>query len=190
MEPTLNTPSQGGKAVDKEFNSKLRNYITEADQKLKDGEQSLKKRIFKLDKAEALIHGDDKLAAIYNEMSQDGREKYGYHYNETIVNIIFNEYVINNTQYLAKYKMVIPKEKKRRDKSGINQLHKEITGKEMNESIEDINTLNIGDYIIFTNDNQEEVTGVISDINPSKNTVNINLDGGDTVFDVTLDKIL
>lgn len=190
MEPTLNTPSQGGKAVDKEFNSKLRNYITEADQKLKDGEQSLKKRIFKLDKAEALIHGDDKLAAIYNEMSQDGREKYGYHYNETIVNIIFNKYVINSPQYLAKYKMTIPKEKKRRDKSGINQLHKEITGKEMNESIGDINTLNIGDSIIFTNDNQVDVTGVISDINPSKNTVNVDLDGGDTVFDVTLDKIL
>ena len=190
MEPTLNTPSQGGKAVDKEFNSKLKDYITEADQLLREGEQSLKKRIFKLDKAEALIHGDEKLSAIYNEMEKDGREKYGYHYNETIINIIFNEYVINSTQYLAKYKMAVPKEKKRRDKSGINQLHKDITGKEMNESIEDINSLNIGDTIIFTNENGEEKSGTVGEINLDTNTVDINLEDGDTEFGVTLDKIL
>lgn len=190
MGPTLNTPSQGGKAVDKEFNNKLKDYITEADQKLRDNEQSLKKRIFKLDKAEALIHGDEKLSAIYNEMEKDGREKYGYHYNETIINIIFNEYVINSTQYLAKYKMAVPKEKKRRDKSGINQLHKDITGKEMNESIEDINSLNIGDTIIFTNENGEEKSGTIGEINLDAGTVDINLEDGDTEFGVTIDKIL
>lgn len=190
MEPTLNTPSQGGKAVDKEFNSKLKDYITEADQKLRDNEQSLKKRIFKLDKAEVLIHGDEKLSAIYNEMEKDGREKYGYHYNETIINIIFNEYVINNTQYLAKYKMAVPKEKKRRDKSGINQLHREITGKEMNESIEDINSLNIGDTIVFTTENGDEKSGTVGEINLDANTVDINLEDGDTEFGVTLDKIL
>lgn len=190
MEPTLNTPSQGGKAVDKEFNSKLSHYINESDQLLREGEQSLKKRIFKLDKAEALIHGDDKLCAIYNEMQKDGREKYGYHYNETIVNIIFNEYVINNTQYLAKYKMAIPKEKTRRDRSGINQLHKDITGENMNESIEDINSLNIGDTVAFTNENGEQLSGTISEMNPTANAIDINLENGDTEFGVTLDKIL
>lgn len=190
MEPTLNTPSQGGKAVDKEFNSKLSNYINESDQLLREGEQSLKKRIFKLDKAEALIHGDGKLSAIYNEMHKDGREKYGYHYNETIINIIFNEYVINNTQYLAKYKMAVPQKKTRRDRSGINQLHKEITGEEMNESIEDINSLNIGDTVAFTNENGEQLSGTISEMNPTANTIDISLENGDTEFGVTLDKIL
>lgn len=190
MEPTLSNPTTGGKAVDKEFETKLNKYINEADQKMGDSQQSLKRRIFKLDKAETLIHGDDKLSAIYNEMAKDGREKYGYHYNETIINIIFNEYVINSTQYLAKYKNTIPKEKKRRDKSGINQLQKEITGKEMNESIEDINSLNVGDTVIYTNDHGDEITGTVAELNPMNNSININLENGETEFDVTLDKLL
>jgi hypothetical protein len=57
-------------------------------------------------------------------MSENGEEKYGYHYNETIMNMIFNDYVLNSLKYLQKYKMSIPKEKKRRDQSGINQLKK------------------------------------------------------------------
>jgi len=98
--------------------------LTEADSMLSEVEQSLKKKIWSLAKMEALVFSDPKLSAVYEEMAENGEEKYGYHYNETIQNMIFNDYVLNSPKYLQKYKMAIPKEKKRRDKSGINQLKK------------------------------------------------------------------
>ena len=98
--------------------------LNEVDNLLTEKEQSLKKKIFSLAKMEALVFADPKLSAVYNDMAENGEEKYGYHYNETIQNMIFNDYVLNSPTYLQKYKMAIPKEKKRRDKSGINQLKK------------------------------------------------------------------
>lgn len=94
------------------------------DELLTEKEQSLKKKIFTLPKMEALVFSDPRLRSVYDEMSENGEEKYGYHYNETIMNMIFNDYVLNSPKYLQKYKMAIPKEKKRRDKSGINQAKK------------------------------------------------------------------
>jgi hypothetical protein len=102
----------------------LNSRLNEIDGMLGEAEQSLKKKIFSLAKMEALVFSDPKLAAIYEEMSENGEEKYGYHYNETIQNMLFNDYVLNSPKYLQKYKQAIPKEKKRRDKSGINQLKK------------------------------------------------------------------
>lgn len=104
--------------MDKNFNNKL----NEIDSLLNEKEQSLKKKIFSLSKMEALVFSDPKLTSVYDEMSVNGEEKYGYHYNETIMNMIFNDYVLNSSKYLQKYKMAIPKKKKRRDKSGINKL--------------------------------------------------------------------
>ena len=98
--------------------------LNEVDGLLTEKEMSLKKKIFSLPKMEALVHPDPKLSAVYNKMAEDGEEKYGYHYNETIMNIIFNDYVLNSPKYLQKYKMAVPKKKKRRDKSGIRQLQK------------------------------------------------------------------
>ena len=98
--------------------------LNEVDQLLSEEEFSLKKKIFSLPKMEALVFSDPKLTQVYNDMSEEGEEKYGYHYNETIMNILFNDYILNSPKYLQKYKMAIPKVKKRRDKSGINQLKK------------------------------------------------------------------
>ena len=67
--------------------------LQEMDVLLTEKQQSLKKKIFSLAKMEALVHPDPKLAAVYDEMAENGEEKYGYHYNETIMNIIFNEYI-------------------------------------------------------------------------------------------------
>jgi hypothetical protein len=119
--PTLKEPTDQGKKIDKNFKVKLKN-INEVDDMLNEKEQSLKKKIFDLSKMEALVHSDEKLSAIYNEMAEEGEEAYGYHYNETIMNMIFNDHILNDPVYLQKYKNAIPKEKKRRDKSGIKQL--------------------------------------------------------------------
>ena len=126
VKPTFRKPqSDQAKKMEKQFSDQLRIgdvSLEEADSLLNEKEQSLKKKIFDLAKMEALVHGDQMLSAVYNEMAEDGGEKYGYHYNETIMNLIFNEYVMNSPKYLQKYKMAIPKEKKRRDKSGIHKL--------------------------------------------------------------------
>ena len=137
LRPTLNKPvNDQSKGYQKTFDKalttshvKLNEFevnpqLNEIDGMLGEAEQSLKKKIFSLAKMEALVFSDPKLAAIYEEMSENGEEKYGYHYNETIQNMLFNDYVLNSPKYLQKYKQAVPKEKKRRDKSGINQLKK------------------------------------------------------------------
>ena len=96
--------------------------LDEVDNLLNEKEQSLKKKIFNLAKMETLVFADPKLSAKYDEMAENGAEKFGYHFNETIQNILFNDYVLNSSKYLQKYKMAIPKVKKRRDKSGINKI--------------------------------------------------------------------
>lgn len=123
---TLREPSKMGKKFVKNFNNQMYSQgageLTEIDSMLQEKEQSLKKQIWDLAKMESLVHSDPKLSAKYNEMAETGEETYGYHYNETIMNILFNDYVLNSQSYLQKYKNAIPAEKKRRDKSGINQL--------------------------------------------------------------------
>jgi hypothetical protein len=136
FKPTLPKPmSVQSKAYEKNFSKTMHTtapdvhlsesqVMNEVDAELNEAEQSLKKKIFSLAKMEALVFSDPKLSAVYDQMSVNGEEKYGYHYNETIQNMIFNDYVLNSPKYLQKYKMAIPKEKERRDKSGINQLKK------------------------------------------------------------------
>ena len=130
--PTLSKPSIQGKNFEKNFKSgmnKFNIHLNEIDSSLNENELSLKKKIFDLAKMESLVFSDPKLTAVYDEMAKEGKERYGYHFNETLMNIIFNDYVLNSPKYLQKYKMVVPKEKKRRDKSGINQLKKDIHDK-------------------------------------------------------------
>lgn len=139
FKPTLDKPvNNQSKGFEKNFKSSMRKFapdvnLNEVDSLLSEAERSLKKKIFNLAKMETLVFSDPKLSAIYEEMAENGEEKYGYHYNETIQNIIFNDYVLNSPKYLQKYKMTIPKKKKRRDKSGINQLKK--AGEERMEKI-------------------------------------------------------
>jgi hypothetical protein len=102
--------------------------MNEIDSYLNEEDFKLKKKIFSLPKMEALVFSDPKLSAEYNKMMGDGKDdntgtnRYGYHANETVQNILFNDYVLNSPKYLQKYKMAIPVKKERRDQSGINQL--------------------------------------------------------------------
>ena len=99
---------------------------------------ALKKKIFKLDKMESLVFSDPKLSVEYDKMADKGEELYGYHYNETIMNILFNKFVLKSTKYLSKYKNTKAKIKNRRDKSGIEQL-KDKGEKIMNKITKDKN---------------------------------------------------
>ena len=118
FKPTLKKPvSKQSQNYEKNFKRTMNSTapdikLNEVDELLTEKEQSLKKKIFSLAKMEALVFSDPKLTAVYDEMAENGEEKYGYHYNETIMNMIFNDYVLNSPKYLQKYKMAIPKEKK------------------------------------------------------------------------------
>ena len=128
FKPTIKKPvGKLSNNFEKNFNSTMaRNDVklNETDSLLSEVEQSIKKKIFSLAKMETLVFSDPKLTTVYDQMAENGEEKYGYHYNETIMNMIFNDYILNSPKYLQKYKMAVPKKKKRRDKSGINQLKK------------------------------------------------------------------
>ena len=128
IKPTFSKPiTPMAKNFDKKFNTTMDSQginLNEVDKLLTEREFSLKKKIFSLAKMEALVFADPKLTMIYDDMAQNGEEKYGYHYNETIMNIMFNDYILNSAKFLQKYKMAVPKKKKRRDKSGINALKK------------------------------------------------------------------
>jgi len=148
--------------------------LSEVDKQLNEKEQSLKKKIFSLSKMEALVFSDPKLSAVYDEMAENGEEKYGYHYNETIMNIIFNDYVLNSSKYLQKYKKAVPKKKKRRDKSGIEALkkdtkdikkrEKELKKEKENESInETTGAAKAGAYSTKAGDNTNYEANDLSD---------------------------
>ena len=86
FKPTLREPATPEAAKN---DAKFNHQLTEVNELLTEREQSLKKKIFKLDKMEALVFSDPKLSAVYADMAENGAEKYGYHYNETIMNMIF-----------------------------------------------------------------------------------------------------
>jgi len=133
LKPTLSKPvTKQAQTLEKDFKPVMTKMgalnnrpLVETDGLLDEAEQSLKKKIFSLGKMESLVFSDPKLSAVYEDMALNGEEKFGYHYNETIMNMIFNDYVLNSSKYLQKYKMAIPHEKKRRDKSGINKLKRD-----------------------------------------------------------------
>ena len=111
--------------------------LNEVDVNLSEEEKSRKKKVFKLAKMEALVHNDEKLTSIFNKILEDDpSEKFGYHWNETVMNILFNDYVLNNPVYFEKYKNAIPVKKKRRDMSGINQLRQDDDQPEMKVAAE------------------------------------------------------
>ena len=51
---------------------------------------------------ESLVHSDPKLEAIYQDMEHEAEEnqRYGYHWNEAVLNIMFNDYVLNSEDFL------------------------------------------------------------------------------------------
>jgi len=128
IKPTFSKPiTPMAKNFDKKFNSTMDSKginLDEIDGNLDEADFKLKKKIFNLAKMESLVFSDPKLTMIYDDMVKNGAEKFGYHYNETILNIMFNDYILNSAKFLQKYKMAVPKKKKRRDKSGINALKK------------------------------------------------------------------
>lgn len=118
IKPTLKVPTKHGKEVDKGFDS----IINEIDSSLTEDEKKEKETLFNLSKMEFLVHNDPDLSEYYQEMVEDKKDFYGYHYNEAIMNIIFNTKVLKNGKYLRKYKQAPVKKKKRRDKYGAEDL--------------------------------------------------------------------
>jgi len=73
-----------------------------------------KRDIWSLNKMENLVRNDETLTNRYNDMAVDGPFKFGYHWNEVIMNILFNEYVMSDRKYLERYLNTKEVEKKRR----------------------------------------------------------------------------
>jgi len=73
-----------------------------------------KREIWSLNKMENLTRNDETLTNRYNEMAIDGPFKFGYHWNEVIMNILFNEYVLSDRRYMERYLNTKEVPKKRR----------------------------------------------------------------------------
>lgn len=127
IKPTLTQPTKMGKKVDTNFKRQINTTgMSIKESLLNEKEDSLKKKIFKLDKMETLVHTDEKLSTIFANFKEDAKELYGYHWNEVILNMIFNDYVMNSPAYLQKYKTTRAKPKTRRGEEGIAQLQNDI----------------------------------------------------------------
>lgn len=170
FEPTLDEPTELGNEVDKTFKKHIvskgmnMNTLNNPVVEKKDDNISLKKKIWDLAKMEGLVFSDDNLKAIYNDMEKNASEKYGYHYNETIMNMIFNDYILNSPKYLAKYKGSVPVKKKRRGKEEIDRLQKDT--EKPNEGIEEGVLGKSGDdsrYVEYVRDMPGEVDFQIGD---------------------------
>lgn len=73
-----------------------------------------KREIWSLNKMENLVRNDETLTNRYNQMAVDGAFKFGYHWNEVIMNILFNEYVLADNRYMKRYLETKEVPKKRR----------------------------------------------------------------------------
>jgi len=73
-----------------------------------------KREIWSLNKMENLVRNDETLTNRYNDMAIEGPFKFGYHWNEVIMNILFNEYVLSDRRYMERYLNTIEVPKKRR----------------------------------------------------------------------------
>jgi hypothetical protein len=126
--PTLSNPTSQGKKLDTYFKKQIKSTgMSIKEENEETGKKtSLKKKIFKLDKMETLVHTDENLSKVFNDLKQDADMLYGYHWNETILNMIFNDYVLNSPKYLQKYKNTRAKTKTRRGEEGIAQLQNDI----------------------------------------------------------------
>lgn len=152
----------------------------------------LKRKIFDLSKMEALVFSDPKLTRVYNEMAVNGYAQYGYHYNETIMNIIFNDYVLNSPKYLHKYKKAKPVKKKRRDRTATEKLKQKLTKEDFDDygsdgdiidedsdiviyDNEDGYDLKIdGEFLFYANPNIKEVLAKVKAF-IKENDINLNI---------------
>lgn len=73
-----------------------------------------KREIWSLNKMENLVRNDETLTNEYNRMAVDGPFKFGYHWNEVIMNILFNDYVLADKKYFRRYLNTKEVAKKRR----------------------------------------------------------------------------
>lgn len=145
IKPTLDPPTKMGKQLDTHFKKEIRksgmnikeNHLAEDKEK----KTSLKKKIFKLDKMETLVHSDEALSRKFEELKGvDPELKWGYHWNEVILNIIFNDHVLNSPKYLQKYKNTRAKQKTRRGEEGIKQLQNDLEKEKAASSQADVKT--------------------------------------------------
>lgn len=144
FKPTIKPATEQGRKIEKGFSQ----YVNEIDSTLSEDEKKKKKAIFNLAKMETLVHNDPDLSELYNEMVERDKEMYGYHYNEAIMNIIFNTKVLKSPKYLKKYSQTPAKKKSRRDKYGIEDLKTPETKKreEKEETNETTTSASSGSY--------------------------------------------
>lgn len=118
FKPTLRINDKSSSFVD----SELKDIISEIDSTLNEKEKKEKSILFNLAKMEYVVHNDPDLSEFYMDMVEKNKELYGYHYNEAIMNIIFNVKILKSKKYIRMYKNAPIKKKKRRDKYGIEDL--------------------------------------------------------------------
>jgi hypothetical protein len=131
IKPTLSIPTKQGKQLDTNFKKQIRSTgmpLKEEDkEKFNDKTSSLKKKIFKLDKMETLVHSDEMLSKEFDKLKGTDPELiFGYHWNESLLNLLFNKYILNSPKYLQKYKNTRAKQKTRRGEEGIAQLQNDL----------------------------------------------------------------
>lgn len=143
IKPTFSKPiTPMGKNFEKSFNKTMDSVginLNEIDGKLNEADYKLKKKIFNLSRMENLVFKSPYLTRIYDNLmgikpgqtstSKEVKDyksaRWGYHANETVLNIIFNNYILNSAKYLQLYKMATPTKKKRRDRAGIQALKRD-----------------------------------------------------------------
>jgi hypothetical protein len=65
-----------------------------------------KKKLFSLKAMEEFVDRNQFLNDKYNKLEYYGKDLFGYHYNEVIMNIIFNKYVMGNKKLKAQYRAI------------------------------------------------------------------------------------
>lgn len=93
---------------------------------LKEAKRNFKKRDFNLSAMKELILKKSFLKARYDKLSVGAEERFGYHWNEVICNVLYNKYVKNEPELLKEYQALKIKHERLKDIAKGKLLKKEI----------------------------------------------------------------
>ena len=86
-----------------------------------------KKRDFNLSAMKQLIDENGFLKSKYDKLSVNAEERFGYHWNEVICNVLYNKYVKNDPKILERYKALKIKHDIEKDRTEIKDARPDIS---------------------------------------------------------------
>ncbi len=100
---------------------------------LEEEREKRKKRDFNLGAMKQLIDENGFLKSKYDKLSINAEERFGYHWNEVICNVLYNKYVKSNEELLERYKALKVKHDIEKDRTDVKDARPDVSAYGVND---------------------------------------------------------